>query len=181
MRSKISFKKIKKPKLIAEISANHNGKLHLAKKIILSAKKNGADFIKLQTFKPETITINSNKNQFLIKDGIWKGRSLWNVYKKGMTPYEWHEEIFRFCKKLKITCFSTPFDEYAVDFLENLNCPIYKVASFELTHLNLIKKIAQTKKSTAYSSKGVLKHVIFNFLQNLKISSCHSYGVIPFL
>jgi pseudaminic acid synthase len=92
------------------------------------------------------MTLKSNKNDFIIKEGLWKGRSLWDLYKKAQTPFEWHRELFNYAKKLKITCFSTPFDETAVDLLERLNCPFYKVSSFEMTDIPLIKKIAKTKK-----------------------------------
>ena len=95
--------------------------------------QNGADAVKLQTYTPETMTINSNKKYFRIKDGLWKGYTLWDLYKKAHTPLEWHRPLFDYAKKLKIKIFSTPFDESAVDFLENLKCPIYKVASFEAT------------------------------------------------
>ena len=135
-----------KPFFIAEISANHNGSLKIAKKLIQAAKKYGADAVKLQSYTPSTITIKSNRREFLIQKGLWKGKTLWDLYQKAQTPFEWHKKLFDYAKKLKITCFSTPFDESAVDLLENLNCPFYKVASFEMNHIPLIKKIAQTKK-----------------------------------
>ena len=121
------FKKIfknKSPIFVAEISANHNGKFNLAKKLIKCAKDNGADAVKLQTYRPETMTINSNKKYFKIKKGLWKNNSLWSLYKKAHTPYEWHQDLFNYAKKIGILCFSSPFDETAVDLLEKLNCPI---------------------------------------------------------
>jgi len=136
----------KTPFFVAEISANHNGSLVQAKKLIKIAKKYGADAVKLQTYTPDTLTIKCNKPDFKIRGGLWHGKTLWDLYEKAQTPFEWHEELFEYAKKLKITCFSTPFDESAVDLLENLNCPFYKVASFEMNHIPLIKKIAQTKK-----------------------------------
>ena len=136
----------KVPFFIAEISANHNGSLSHAKKLIKIAKKYGADAVKLQTYTPDTLTINSNKPDFKIRGGLWKGKTLWDLYHKGQTPFQWHRELFNYAKKLKINCFSTPFDETAVDLLESLNCPFYKVASFEMNHIPLIKRIAQTKK-----------------------------------
>ena len=142
----------KTPFFVAEISANHNGSLLHAKKLIKIAKKYGADAVKLQTYIPDTLTIKSNKLDFKIKGGLWNGRTLWDLYKKAQTPFEWHEELFNYAKKIKITCFSTPFDESAVDLLENLNCPFYKVASFEMNHIPLIKKIAQTKKPIIIST-----------------------------
>ena len=142
----------KTPFFIAEISANHNGSLFHAKKLIKIAKKYGADAVKLQTYTPDTLTIKSNKLDFKIKGGLWNGRTLWDLYKKAQTPFEWHKELFDYAKKIKITCFSTPFDESAVDLLENLNCPFYKVASFEMNHIPLIKKIARTKKPIIIST-----------------------------
>ena len=142
----------KKTYFIAEISANHNGSLQQAKKIIYTAKKYGADAVKLQTYTPDTMTIKSKKSDFKIKGGLWDGKTLWDLYKKAQTPFEWHKELFNYAKKIKITCFSTPFDESAVDLLESLNCPFYKVASFEMNHIPLIKKIAQTRKPIIIST-----------------------------
>ena len=144
--------KIKKPFLVAEISANHCGNFLMAKKLIKCAKENNADAVKLQTYTPETMTINSNKKYFKIKNGLWKGYTLWDLYKKAHTPLHWHKPLFDYAKKLKIKIFSTPFDESAVDFLENLKCPLYKIASFEMTDLPLIKKIASTKKPIIMST-----------------------------
>ena len=142
----------KTPFFVAEVSANHNGSLPHAKKLIKIAKKYGADAVKLQTYTPDTLTINSNKPDFKIRGGLWNGKTLWDLYDKAQTPFEWHKELFNYAKKLKITCFSTPFDESAVDLLESLNCPFYKVASFEMNHIPLIKKIAQTKKPIIIST-----------------------------
>ncbi len=142
----------KTPSFIAEISANHNGSLIHAKKLIKIAKKYGADAVKLQTYIPSSMTIDSNKSDFKIRGGLWNGKKLWDLYKKAQTPFEWHKELFDYAKKIKITCFSTPFDESAVDLLENLNCPFYKVASFEMNHIPLIKKIAKTKKPIIIST-----------------------------
>ncbi len=142
----------KAPFFVAEISANHNGSLHHAKKLIKIAKKYGADAVKLQTYTPGTLTIKSNKSDFMIRGGLWNGKTLWDLYSKAQTPFEWHKELFDYANKIKITCFSTPFDESAVDLLESLNCPIYKVASFEMNHIPLIKKIAKTKKPIIIST-----------------------------
>ena len=141
-----------KPLFIAEISANHNGSNKNAKKLIKDAKKNGADFVKLQTYTPDTMTLKSNKKDFVITQGIWENKNLWSLYKKAQTPFEWQQELFEYAKKIKIKCFSTPFDETAVDLLEKLNCPIYKVASFELNHIPLIKRISKTKKPIIIST-----------------------------
>ena len=142
----------KKPFFIAEISANHCGDFNLAKKLIKCAKLNGADAVKLQTFTPDTMTIRSKKKYFKIKSGLWKGYQLWDLYNKAQTPLDWHKDLFKYAKKIGITIFSSPFDESAVDFLEKLNCPMYKVASFEMTDLPLIKKIAKTKKPIIIST-----------------------------
>ena len=142
----------KTPFFVAEISANHNGSLLHAKKLIKIAKEYGADAVKLQTYTPNTITIKSSKPDFKIKSGLWNGKTLWDLYEKAQTPFEWHKELFDYAKKLQIICFSSPFDENAVDLLESLNCPFYKVASFEMNHIPLIKKIAQTKKPVIIST-----------------------------
>ena len=144
--------KLKPPYFVAEISANHCGELKTAKKLIKTAKINGADAVKLQTYTPDTMTIKSNKKYFKIKNGLWKGYGLWDLYNKAHTPLSWHKELFLYAKKLGITIFSTPFDETAVTFLEKLNCPIYKISSFEMTDLPLIKRVALTKKPMIIST-----------------------------
>jgi pseudaminic acid synthase len=143
---------INKVFLVAEISANHCGSFDLAKKLIRCAKINGADAVKLQTFTADTITVNSNKRYFKIKEGLWKGYTLWDLYSKAHTPMKWHRELFQYGKFLGIKVFSTPFDETAVDFLEKLNCPIYKIASFEMKDLNLVKRVSETKKPIIIST-----------------------------
>ena len=140
------------PFLIAEISANHCGNFNLAKKLIKCAKQSNANAVKLQTYTADTMTIKSNKKYFKIKNGLWKGYNLWELYNEAHTPLKWHKRLFDYGKKLGITVFSTPFDETAVDFLEKLKCPIYKVASFEMTDIPLIKKIASTKKPMIIST-----------------------------
>ena len=144
--------KFNKPWFIAEISANHCGSIKIAKQLIKCAKKNGADAVKLQTYSPNTMTLNSKKKYFKIKSGLWKDYTLWDLYNKAQTPLHWHKELFDYAKKIGIIIFSTPFDETAVEFLEKLNCPIYKVASFEMTDIPLIKKIASTKKPMIIST-----------------------------
>ena len=144
--------KNKIPFLVAEISANHCGNINLAKKLIKCAKDNGGDAAKLQTYTADTMTIQSNKKYFKIKNGLWKGYDLWNLYNEAHTPLEWNKKLFDYGKKLGITIFSTPFDETAVNLLEKLKCPMYKVASFEMTDLLLIKRISQTKKPIIIST-----------------------------
>ena len=140
------FKNLKYPFLIAEISANHNGSLKNCFKLIKNAKRNGADAVKIQTYTPESMTINSRRKEFIIKDGIWKNYSLWDLFDKAQTPYRWHKPIFDYCKKIKIKCFSSAFDQSSIDLLEKLNCPIFKIASFEMTDFSLLHKISKTKK-----------------------------------
>jgi len=144
MKNKVFF--------IAEISANHCGNFKLAKKLIKCAYVNGADAVKLQTYTADTMTIKSDKKYFKIKQGLWKGYTLWDLYNKANTPLKWHKELFKYGKSLGLKVFSTPFDDTAVDFLEKLNCPIYKIASFEMTDLNLVKKVSQTKKPIIIST-----------------------------
>jgi pseudaminic acid synthase len=141
-----------KPYLVAEISANHCGNFQLAKKLVSCAKKNGANAVKLQTYTADTMTIKSKKKYFKIKHRLWKGYDLWKLYNEAQTPLKWHKKLFYYGKKIGITIFSTPFDESAVDFLEKLKCPMYKVASFEMTDIPLIKKIASTKKPMIIST-----------------------------
>ena len=154
------------PFIVAEISANHNNRLSRALKLIDEAKKAGADAVKIQTYKADTITMKSKNKNFLIKDknSLWNGKYLYDLYKQGSTPWEWHKEIFERAKKNKIICFSSPFDEKAVDFLDLLKCPIYKVASFENNHFPLIKKIIRKKKpiiiSTGVSTLKDIKNII---------------------
>ena len=142
----------KKPIFIGEVSCNHNGKIENAKKIIDSAKKYGVDLVKFQTYSASSLTIDSKKKDFLIKKGIWKRKKLWDLYRQAQTPFSWQKELFQYAKKKKINCFSSPFDVKAVDLLETLNCPIYKVASFEINHFPLIKRIAETKKPIIIST-----------------------------
>lgn len=140
------------PYIIAEISANHNGNLENAFKIIDIAKRCGADAVKMQTYTPDTITLNSAREDFVIKDGLWKGRTLYQLYEWAHTPWEWHAEMFAYAKEVGITLFSTPFDDTAVNLLEDLNTPAYKIASFECTDLNLIKRVASTNKPLIIST-----------------------------
>jgi pseudaminic acid synthase len=148
----MNFKNIKKPFFIAEISANHGGSLARAKKLIYDAKKYGADAVKFQTYSPESMTLDNKNKDFKIKTGLWKGYTLWDLYFKAQTPFEWHKDLFNYAKKIGIICFSTPFDTAGLDLLESLDCPFYKVASFELIHTPLIKRIAKTKKPIIMST-----------------------------
>ena len=171
--------------IVAEISANHSGSLNILKKTMMAAKKAGANAVKIQTYEADTMTLKVKNKHFLINDeSIWKGQQLYDLYKKAETPFKWHNEIFSFAKKNNIFCFSAPFDLTAVDLLEKLNCPIYKIASPEIEDLQLIEKIAKTKKpiiiSTGIASEDDIKRAIkiciksnnFNIVLLNCISSC---------
>ncbi|MCO6462357.1 MAG: pseudaminic acid synthase [Saprospiraceae bacterium] len=139
--------------IIAELSANHNGKLDVALETVKAAKDAGADAIKLQTYTADTITIASDKDDFKIKQGtIWDGRMLYELYQEAYTPWEWHKDIFQYASELGIDCFSSPFDKTAVDFLEDLNASRYKIASFEITDIPLIEYAASKDKPMIIST-----------------------------
>ena len=138
--------------IIAELSANHNGSIATAIETIRAAKRAGADCIKLQTYTADTITIDCNKDDFLIKGTIWEGKNLYKLYQEAYTPWEWHEEIFRVAEEEGLICFSSPFDKTSVDFLETLNVPAYKIASFEITDIPLIEYVASKGKPIILST-----------------------------
>lgn len=179
-----------KPFVIAEMSGNHNQSLERAMKIVEAAAETGVDAIKLQTYTADTMTIDKDTDEFFIadKDSLWQGESLYNLYKKAYTPWEWQEKIFRHAEELGLICFSTPFDETSVDFLEGIGCPIYKIASFENIDLPLIRKVAKTGKpiiaSTGMASIAELDEMVRtardNGCEDLTLLKCiSSYPATP--
>lgn len=138
--------------IIAELSANHNGSLETALETVRAAKRAGADCIKLQTYTADTITIDSKKEDFLIKGTIWDGKNLYELYQEAYTPWEWHQIIFEEAERNGLICFSSPFDKTAVDLLESLNAPAYKIASFEITDIPLIEYTASKGKPIIMST-----------------------------
>ncbi len=170
---KIANFKIGKQKtfIIAELSANHNGSLKVALETIKAAKRAGADAIKLQTYTADTITIDCNKEDFIIKGTIWDGQKLYDLYKQAYTPWEWHKELFDTAKNEGLICFSSPFDFTAVDLLENLNAPAYKIASFEITDIPLIEYAAKKGKPMIMSTGVAEKEDI-----KLAVETCRKVG-----
>jgi pseudaminic acid synthase len=166
------------PYIIAELSANHNGVLQKALDTISMAKKHGADAIKLQTYSADTMTIDCADEDFIIKGGLWDGYQLYELYKQAQTPFAWHKEMFDHARKIGITCFSTPFNESAVDLLEDLNVPAYKVASFEATDLPLVKYIAATKKPMIMSTGMANLQEIEEMVATAKDAGCEELVVL---
>ena len=152
LNTKISSKH--KPFIIAEMSGNHNQSLDKALEIVKAASEAGADALKLQTYTADSLTLDISKEEFFIKDrnSPWQGKSLFELYEQAYTPWDWHKPIMDYAKKLNLLCFSSPFDDKAVDFLEDLNTPAYKIASFENSHLPLIKKVLSTGKPLIIST-----------------------------
>lgn len=157
--------------IIAEMSANHNGSLDYAINTIKSAKRAGADCIKLQTYTPDTITLDCDSKDFIIKGTIWNGRKLHDLYREAYTPWDWHEKLFKVAKDEGLVCFSSPFDNSAVDLLENLNSPAYKIASFEITDINLIEYVAKKGKPIIISTGIATENDI-----DLAIETCIKVG-----
>ena len=167
------------PYIIAEMSANHNGDIEKAKNIILSAFQAGADAVKLQTYKPDTITLNATSDEFMIDDGgLWHGRSLFNLYEEAHMPWDWHKPLFDYSKDIGLTIFSSPFDKTAVDLLEDLNAPAYKIASFEITDLRLIEYVASTKKPMIISTGMANKDEISEALEAARKGGCNNIALL---
>ncbi len=182
MKNFIRSLSLKKVFLIGEISGNHLNNFELSKKIIMKAKSSGFDAIKLQTLTPQAMTVKSKDKIFYINDGLWKKKYLWDLYNESSMKQELQKKIFKFCKKINILCFSSPFDQKSVDFLEDLNCPVYKLASQEIFHFPLIKKIASTKKPLIISTgmaqldeiKESYKFAKKNGIKNVSLLYCVS-------
>jgi len=182
-KKKIGYKY--KTFIVAEISGNHGGKIKNAIKLIKKAKEAGADAVKLQTYTPDTITLNCNKKDFRISEkSPWKKfKNFWNLYNYAHTPFEWHKKLFNYAKKINIEIFSSPFDEHAVDLLEKLECPAYKIASPEINHIPLLERVAATKKPVILSTGLASIKEIYDALKILKkkndkiiiLKCCSSY------
>lgn len=163
-----------KPFIIAEMSGNHNQSLERALEIVEAAAKSGAHAIKIQTYTADTLTLNVETKDFMIQDNesLWKGKSLYELYNEAYTPWEWHKPIFDRAKELGLIAFSTPFDETAVDFLEELDVPLYKIASFENNHLPLIKKVASTGKPMIVSTGMATLAQLDELVRTVKEAGC---------
>ena len=160
------------------MSANHNQHKDVAIETIKAAKKAGADAIKIQTYTADTITLNCSKPDFVVGPGLWEGEIYYNLYKKAYTPWEWHKEIFHVAKEEGLVCFSTPFDKTAVDLLEDLNNPIYKIASFEITDIPLIKYIASKHKPIILSTGIATEDDINLALDTIRGEGCNDITLL---
>ena len=166
------------PYIIAEMSANHNGDINNAYKIIDMAKSSGADCVKLQTYTPDTLTIDSKLPDFQLTEGLWAGQSLYELYKGAFMPWEWHQPLFDYAKKVGITIFSSPFDNAAVDLLEDLDTPAYKIASFEAVDLPLIKYVAQTGKPMIISTGMANSEEIQEAIEAAREGGCEELVIL---
>nr|WP_263326540.1 pseudaminic acid synthase [Neobacillus sp. Marseille-Q6967] len=162
------------PFIIAEMSGNHNQSLQRALEIVEAAAKSGVHALKLQTYTADTLTLNLDTKDFRIEDkeSLWNGNNLYQLYQQAYTPWEWHEPIYQRCRQLGLIPFSTPFDETAVDFLEQLNTPIYKIASFENNHIPLLKKVASTGKPMIISTGMASLHEIDEAVRTVRDAGC---------
>jgi pseudaminic acid synthase len=166
------------PYVIAEMSANHNGNIETALRIIEEAKTAGADAVKLQTYKPDTITLDCDSDDFRIKGGLWDGRTLYDLYEEAHMPWDWHKPLFDHARQLGITIFSSPFDSTAIDLLEDLNAPAYKIASFEAVDLPLIKYAASTGKPMIISTGMADANEILEAIEAAREGGCKELAIL---
>ena len=166
------------PYVIAELSANHNGRLETALKIVQEAKKLGADAVKLQTYRPDTITLDSDAEEFRINGGLWDGRTLYELYEEAHMPWEWHRPLFEHARELEMTIFSSPFDNSAVDLLEGLGAPAYKIASFEAIDLPLIRYAASTGKPLIISTGMADGEEIAEAIEAAREGGCKELAIL---
>lgn len=164
--------------IIAELSANHNGSKKVALDSVRAAKAAGADAIKIQTYTADTLTLNCDAPDFRLGKGLWEGETFYSLYQKAYTPWEWHKEIFHVAHEEGLVCFSTPFDKTAVDFLEELGNPIYKIASFEITDIPLIKYIAQKHKPIILSTGIAMEEDICLALETIRGEGCEDITLL---
>lgn len=166
------------PYVIAELSANHNGDLDMALRLIAVAKQSGADAIKIQTYRPDTITLNSDRPEFRISGGLWGGRTLYDLYEEAHTPWDWHKTLFDHARAQGITMFSSPFDPTAVDLLEDLGAPAYKIASFEAVDLPLIRYVAGTGKPMIISTGMADAEEIAEAIEAAREGGCRELAIL---
>ena len=175
---KFKLSKIKKPFIIAELSANHNGNINNIYRLIDNAKKCGANAIKIQSYTAQSITLDCKNKYFYVNNGHWKGNYLYDIYNKGSLPFSWHKKVFNYAKTKNILCFSSPFDSSAVQLLEKLKVKLYKVASFEINHIPLLQEIGKTRKPVIVSTGTASIKDIELAIKTLKINGSNEIAIL---